>query len=41
MIEIVVFASDDALPDLLLVAYAATGWLAAEAHPRRCASRCW
>nr|WP_231734450.1 DUF2339 domain-containing protein [Lysobacter gilvus] len=33
--EVIEFAPNDSEPDLLLVAYAATGWLAAEAHRRR------
>ncbi|KGQ19607.1 putative membrane protein [Lysobacter dokdonensis DS-58] len=33
--EILEFAPGDSEPDLLLVAYAATGWIAAEAHRRR------
>ena len=32
--EILEFAPNDSEPDLLLVAYAATGWIAAEAHRR-------
>ena len=33
--EVIEFAPNDSEPDLLLVAYAATGWLAAEVHRRR------